>query len=92
MVESSDNILLKKRKAIMPVFKQRGRLITESPCFTVKARGSLVACGTEKGKIFVLDTANCSNLDERKKLLAQAYYMNFPQNNIERQNSMVLSA
>ena len=70
MVESSDNLLLRKRKMIVPAFEQRGRLITESPCFTVKTRGKFVACGTEKGKIFVLDTEKRKDLDQRKQLLA----------------------
>ena len=48
------------RKALQQLGKsksltQRARLITESPCFTVKNKNHLFACGTEKGKIFVAD-------------------------------------
>lgn len=75
--------------------KSKARVITGSPCFTVKpfdqpnfGAKELMACGTEKGKLLVADYSpgfeyrdDCRISSEDIESLKRAYYINFPQSN-----------
>jgi hypothetical protein len=75
--------------------KPKARVITGSPCFTVKpfdqpnfGAKELMACGTEKGKLVVADYSPGFQYREVDRIssediesLKRAYYINFPQSN-----------